>query len=142
MRAAQQNASQALSTAEATAGQLQQRVTVASTQVGDQLSAAPGQIREVGHRLAKSTLTRANAVGDFSRTHPLLIGTAAAGLVASTVGLALLYRRYAGELDAASTLVEANDEEAHREAIGDAALVPQEFPNALDDLPVTAGAGQ
>jgi uncharacterized protein DUF3618 len=147
-QSAQKNASKTLSTVQSTrsaAGELQQRAREVSRNLSDQLSRAPDQVRGVAQRLARSTTTRANAISDVTRRHPLLVGTAAAGLAVSAVGLTLLYRRCAGELDAASRLVEASEEEAHSEAltsVPEATLVPHDFPNALEDLPVTSGAGQ
>ncbi len=147
---AQQNASKAVSTAKATrsaAGELQQRATDASRDLADQLRRAPSKVRELGQTVAESTTTRANVVGDVTRAHPMLVGTAAAGLAASAVGFALLYRRYAGELEAASRLVRASEQEPERETIAllreaHATLVPQEVPSAMQDQPVTFGAGQ
>jgi hypothetical protein len=147
----QQNASNSVSTAlaaKSAAGELQQSAAIASTKLSNQLSGAPNQAREMGQSLAKSTRTRANAVGDLTRNHSLLVGTAAAGLAASVVGLTLLYRRYAAELDAARQLVRVSEQEPESQSKrkmvsvdeAHATLVPQK--GLSTDKPVTSAVGQ
>ncbi len=148
-QSAQQTAGKAVSTVQASrsaAGELQQRAREVSKKVGDQLSRAPGQVRGVGRNVARSTTIRANAVGEVTRNHPLLVGTAAAGIAASAVGLAMLYRRYAGELDAASRLVDASGQENRPEPTmlsleeRDATFIPQ--PTSSIDEPLTSTAAE
>ena len=147
-QAAQKNASQMANTLQATratAGELQHRATDASKYLADKLSRTPVQLRELGQGVTKSTTVRANAVAEVARTQPVIVAAAAAGLVASAVGLALFYRRYAEELDAASSLVRASQEAENPSeptilAVEEmhATLIPQDTPSIDQPLSSTA----
>jgi hypothetical protein len=78
----------------------------------------------------------------------LFAGAAAAGIAASAVALTFLYRRYAGELDGASNLVRASQQEADRQRRltmvaaeveeAHATLVPQSASGLPENDPLTS----
>ncbi len=150
-QAVQQNASQAANTVQTTkaaAGELQQRATNVSKNFAGKLSRTPAQVRDLGQAVTKATTVRANAVVDVARAQPIIVGAAAAGLVASAVALTMFYRRYANEVDAASSLVRSSERDAENQPESTmlsveephATLIPQDAPTA--DARLSSAAGE